>query len=269
MSQQAPTSELSGWRRSPFTAAGSTYDCYEKGSGPGVVVLPEIPGMTPSVLGFCDHLVDNGFTVLVISAFGTPGAPENPLTALPVMAKACVSAEFRAFALNAKRPFTDYLRAVARDLAARTPGPGVGVIGMCFTGGFALAAAVDDVVLAPVASQPSLPLPLGARRKADPGMSAAELSRIAARTVESGLCLMGLRFSRDVLSPGERFRTLTERLGEAFRVVELDSGRGNAEGYQWNAHSVLTREVREGNSAMTARDDVVAFLHERLGGGAS
>ncbi|MCK2242522.1 MULTISPECIES: dienelactone hydrolase family protein [unclassified Crossiella] len=265
MTAGAPETDLTGWRRAPFTAAGSTYDCFEKGSGPGVVVLPEIPGMTPSVLGFADHLVDNGFTVLIVSAFGTPGAPESTRTGLPVAAKACVSAEFRAFATNAKRPFSDYLRAVARDLNERTPGPGVGVIGMCFTGGFALAAAVDEVVLAPVGSQPSLPLPLGARRKADPGMSEAELSRIAARTVESGLCLMGLRFSADRLVPGERFRTLTDRLGEAFRVVELDSRPGNADGFKSNAHSVLTREVREGNAAMAARDQVVAFLHERLG----
>lgn len=266
MSTGAPTSDLTGWQRSPFSAAGLSYDCYEKGSGPGVVVLPEIPGVTPAVLGFADHLVDSGFTVRIVSAFGTPGVPESLRAGLPVTAKACVTKEFRAFAANAKRPFSEYLRAVARELAGRTPGPGVGVIGMCFTGGFALAAAVDEVVLAPVGCQPSLPLPLGTRRKADPGMSAEELSRIAARTAEDGLCLMGLRFSEDPMAPRARFETLKERLGEAFRVIELDSRPGNPDGYRKAAHSVLTREVREGNSAMAARDEVVAFLKERLGG---
>jgi hypothetical protein len=51
-----------------------------------------------------------------------------------------VAKEFAAFALNKERPVTRYLRALARDLNAKTPGKGVGVIGQCFTGGFALAA---------------------------------------------------------------------------------------------------------------------------------
>ena len=141
----APTSDLTGWRSAPFTGAGLTYDCYEKGAGPGVVLVPEIPGITPEVLGLADHLVDQGFTVVVPSPFGTPGRPMTAGYVLGIVARLCVAAEFKAFAVNAERPITQYLRAVARDLAGRTPGKGVGVIGMCFTGGFALAAAVEDV----------------------------------------------------------------------------------------------------------------------------
>ncbi|MBP2477107.1 dienelactone hydrolase [Crossiella equi] len=267
MADSAPTADLDGWRRVPFEAAGRRHDVYEKGTGPGVVVLPELPGMTPAVLGFAEHLVARGFTVSAVSVFGRPGARED-LRAVGTMLRACVSAEFRALALNARRPFTDYLRALTRDLAARTPGPGVGVVGMCFTGGFALAAAVDDSVLAPVASQPSLPLPLGRARRQDPGLSEGELTRLEARTRESGLCLLGLRFTADRLVPGERFTALKERLGDAFEVIELDSGPGNADGFGRSAHSVLTREVREreGHPALVARERVVAFLRERLGG---
>jgi dienelactone hydrolase len=167
--------------------------------------------------------------------------------------------------VNAQRPITQYLRAVARDLAARTPGKGVGVIGMCFTGGFALATAVEDVVLAPVMSQPSVPFPLGKARKADPGMSEAEMQTVVKRT-EDGLCVLGLRFTEDPAVPADRFATLRRRLGDAFEVIELDSKPGNPGGFGKGAHSVLTAEVRErpGHQALAARERVVEFLRERL-----
>jgi dienelactone hydrolase len=261
----APTSDLTGWRQAPFTGAGLTYDCYEKGEGPGVVLVPEVPGITPEVLGLADHLVEQGFTEVVPSPFGTPGRPMTVGYVLGVIGRLCVSAEFKAFAVNAERPITQYLRAVARDLAGRTPGKGVGVIGMCFTGGFALATAVEDVVLAPVLSQPSVPFPLGKARKADPGVSEAEMQTVAKRG-EDGLCVLGLRFSQDPAVPSERFATLRRRLGDAFEVIELDSKPGNPGGFGKGAHSVLTAEVREqpGQQALAARERVVAFLRERL-----
>lgn len=264
MASSAPASTLDGWVRSPFTGAGVTYDCFEKGTGPGVVLIPELPGITPEVLGLADHLVDEGFTVVVPSPFGVPGRPMTGGYTLATVVRICVSAEFRAFALDAHRPITDYLRAVAADLSARTGGSGVGVIGMCFTGGFALAVAVEDSVLAAVASQPSAPFPLGARRIADPGLSAAELDRVAERADAGEVCALGLRFSADRASGRPRFATLKARLGDAFEVIELDSSKGNPDGFSANAHSVITSEVREGNSAYAARERVVAFLRERL-----
>jgi dienelactone hydrolase len=266
MVRGAPSSGLAGWRRAPFNGAGLTYDCYEKGEGPGVVVLPEIPGLTPEVLGFGDHLVGEGFTVVIPSPFGTPGRPETPAYMLGVIARMCVAKEFRAFAADAERPITKYLRAVAADLAARTPGRGVGVIGMCFTGGFALAAAVEEVVRAPVLSQPSTPFSVSPKLRRDPGLSRQELEVVKQRTQADGLCVLGLRFSNDRLSPKERFATLREQLGEAFEVIELDSGPGNREGYGRAAHSVLTRELRDDppNSALEARARTVEFLREHL-----
>jgi dienelactone hydrolase len=262
----APTSDLTGWRSAPFTGGGITHDVYEKGAGPGVVLVPEIPGITPETLGLADHLIAQGFTVAIPSLFGTPGRAASGGYIAGTVARLCVSAEFRAFATNAHRPVADYLRALARDLAARTPGRGVGVIGMCFTGGFALAAAVDDTVLAPVLSQPSVPFPLGATRRADAGVSAAELATVADRTSRDGLCVLGLRFTGDRASTADRFATLRAHLGEAFEVIELDSSPGNEGGFGKAAHSVLTVEVREepGHPALAARERVVAFLRERL-----
>jgi dienelactone hydrolase len=262
----APTSDLTGWRRTQFTGAGQTHDCYEKGQGPGVVLIPEVPGITPEVLGLADHLVGQGFTVVVPSPFGTPGKPLSVGYAVGVMSRLCVASEFRAFAVNASRPITGYLRAVAKDLAERTPGKGVGVIGMCFTGGFALAAAVEDVVIAPVVSQPSVPLPMSAARRRDPGLSEDELATVARRTAQDNLCVLGLRFSDDAVSPKDRFATLKARLGDAFEVIELDSAPGNPTGFTKRAHSVLTAELREqpGHPALAARDRVVEFLRARL-----
>jgi dienelactone hydrolase len=262
----APEADLSGWSAAPFSAAGYTHDVYRKGSGPGVVLIPEMPGIHPGVLGLGNHLVDNGFTVAIPSLFGEPGRPISVGYIVTGISRGCVAREFAAMATNKQRPVAVFLRALARDLNASTPGKGVGVIGQCFTGGFALAAAVDDSVLAPVLSQPSVPFPLTAKHRRDPGLSETELGVVADRCANDGLCAMGLRFSEDKMAPGERFTTLKERLGDAFEVIEIDSGSGNEHGFGRMAHSVLTDQVREvdGHPAYEARKRVVEFLTERL-----
>ena len=261
-----PEADLTGWIKESFSAEGFTYDVYRKGEGAGVVLIPEMPGVHPGVLALGNHLVDNGFTVVIPSLYGTPGAAAMRPGMLPVMVRGCVAKEFAAFAINKDRPITRYLRALARDLNERTPGKGVGVIGQCWSGGFALAAAVDDSVLAPVLSQPSLPVALTAKHRSDPGLSEAELKVIEKRAADEGLCALALRFSGDPMAPGERFKTLKDRLGDAFEVIEIDSSRGNPHGFGPLAHSVLTREVREieGQPAYEARKRVVEFLRERL-----
>src|SRR6185312_9462934 len=127
----APEADLTGWTASPFTAEGITHDVYRKGEGPGVVLIPEIPGLTPQVLGLGNHLVDNGFSVASPSLFGEPGRALSVGYLVSTMARACIAREFRAFATVAERPVARYLREFARDLNERTPGKGVGVIGMC------------------------------------------------------------------------------------------------------------------------------------------
>ena len=216
-----------GWTVEPFTAAGYTHDVYRKGEGPGVVLIPEMPGIHPGVLALGNHLVDNGFTVACPSLFGTPGAPGVRPGAVPVMVTGCVAKEFAAFATNADRPVAHYLRALARDLNEKTPGKGVGVIGQCFTGGFALAAAVDDSVLAPVLSQPSLPIGLTPKQKRDPGLSEGELKIIERRAADEGLCALGSAVQR-----GHRCRPATgsrrSRTGSVTRSRSSRSTRRRA-----------------------------------------
>ncbi|OBI02880.1 dienelactone hydrolase family protein [Mycobacterium scrofulaceum] len=263
----APQADLSGWSVAPFSGGGCTYDVYRKGAGPGVLLIPEIPGIHPCVLGLGNHLVGSGFTVAMPSLFGQPGKPSTLGYALATLTRACVTREFAAFAIDKQRPVSLFLRALARDLNASTPGKGVGVIGQCFTGGFALAAAVDDSVLAPVVSQPTIPVALGSRRRRNPGVTEWELTTVANRCADEGLCVIGLRFSEDRMSPADRFVTLKERLGDAFEVIQIDSGAGNVGGFGKMAHSVLTDEVREvdGQPAYEARKRVVEFLTQRLG----
>ncbi|MBU3705857.1 MAG: dienelactone hydrolase [Mycobacterium sp.] len=266
MPNTAPEADLTGWTCEPFTAAGFTHDVYYRGSGPGVVLIPEMPGVHPGVLALGNHLVDNGFMVAIPSLYGTPGAAAVRPGMVPILLRGCVAKEFAALATNRERPVADYLRALARDLNAKTPGKGVGVIGQCFSGGFALAAAVDDSVLAPVLSQPSVPLPLTAAQKRDPGLSEREMKVIEKRAAEEGLCALALRFSADPLVPSERFAALKDRLGDAFEVIEIDSSPGNPGGFGKMAHSVLTQELREidGQPAYEARKRMVEFLKERL-----
>jgi dienelactone hydrolase len=261
---------LTGWTSAPFSAAGLTYEVFTRepasGPGPGVVLMPEIPGMTPAVMGLGNHLVREGFTVVVPSLFGEPGRAMSAGYALSTFAKACITREFAAFARRADRPIAEYVRALARDLHGRVGGPGVGVIGMCFTGGFALASAVEPAVLAPVASQPTLPLPLGTARRRDIGMSEREEAAVAERVRTEGLCLLGLRFTEDAMAGGERFTALEAAFGPGWRAIPIDSGEGNPHGIGKREHSVLTSADVEkpGHPTNAARAEVTAFLRERL-----
>jgi dienelactone hydrolase len=263
----APSSSpLAGWASEPFTHAGLTHDLYSRGAGPGVVLLPEIPGMTPEVMGLADHLVDAGFSVTVIDLVGEPGRPLSPGYVARSFATVCVSREFAAFARRADRPVAEYVRAVARRVHDRVGGPGVGVIGMCFSGGFALAAAAEPAVLAPVASQPGTPMPLTAGRRADVGFSDREREIIVERVRTEGLCLMGLRFSEDKISPTNRFRALRAAFGDGWLPVSISSRPGNPAGIGANEHSVLTSKDVDtpGHPTNEARAQVTTFLRERL-----
>jgi dienelactone hydrolase len=256
---------LAGWSSAPFSAAGISHEVFTRGTGPGVVLLPEVPGMTPQVMGLADHLVDAGFTVAVPSLFGEPGREFSAGYALRTIGTLCITREFAAFARRAERPVAEYVRALARRLHEQAGGRGVGVIGMCFSGGFALAAAVEPAVLAPVASQPSVPFPLGARRR-DLGMSEREQAVVADRVRNEGLCLLGLRFSEDMGCPGDRFEALAAAFGPGWRAIPIDSSPGNAAGIGKREHSVLTSADvdKPGHPTHAARDEVVAFLRERL-----
>lgn len=260
------TELLAGWNVSPFTHDGITHDVYRSGDGPGVILIPEIPGATPAVIALAERLVAAGFHVALPSLIGIPGRPVSGRYLAGSSLRMCVSREFAAFARRADRPIAGFLRALARDVHAERGGPGVGVIGMCFSGGFALATAADDSVLAPVVSQPALPPAIGAGRSAT-GLSPIEEAAIRRRAGD-GLCALGLRFTNDRSVPAERFAAFERLLGEGWRAFEIDSSPGNPDGIPANAHSVLTdaSAAVQGHPTHRANELVVEFLRERLPG---
>ena len=157
--------------------------------------------------------------------------------AVGTILKACVSREFHVLATRDSSPATDWLRALARELHARHGGPGIGFVGMCLTGGFGLAMLLDDAVIAPVLSQPSLPF----RHRWPPqGLDRAERRRT--RSGRGGGCpVLGLRFTGDGLVPGERFATLKHVLGDNFLHEEILSpsdraGSRDRQGLPQRAH---------------------------------
>jgi dienelactone hydrolase len=263
----APGATLDGFDEDTFTHAGTTRPVFRAGSGPAVVVIHEIPGITPLVADFGRRVAAAGLTAVLPSLFGEPGKGRSAGYVGQQMAAACVSREFATFALRRTSPVTLWLRALARQEHERCGGPGAGVVGMCLTGGFGLAMAVDDTVLAPVLAEPSLPFPLSGAHRRDLGVSDDDLAVVRARAEgDEGLCVLGLRFSDDKLAPPERFARLREELGDRFIAVEIDSSSGNPHGIKKAAHSVLTEDLvdRPGHPTSEALDRVLTFLQERL-----
>jgi hypothetical protein len=244
------TSVLEGWEPGEFSAAGMTFATYRRGSGPGVIVIHEVPSITPLVTRFANEVVDRGFTVVMPSLVGTPGRAPNNALAVAALVKVCVAKEFTTLALNQTSPIISWLRALARNLHQDVGGPGVGAVGMCFSGGFALGMMVDDIMLAPVLSQPSMPFPLGSARARDLNLSSDDAAVIAERAA-NGCEVLGLRYTGDALV-GDRFASLRELLGDAFIAVELPSSSKRD-------HSVLT-EQRDDASV----ERVLDFFVEKL-----
>lgn len=143
-----------------FSLNGVTKDVYRRGRGPAVIVLAEIPGITPGVLDFARRVADLGCAAVVPHLFGVAradpisSAPRAALLVARTGAQVCISREFTVWATGRSSPIVSWLRGLAAAEHNRCGGPGVGAVGMCYTGGFALAMATDERLIAPVLSQP-------------------------------------------------------------------------------------------------------------------
>lgn len=238
---------LNSWTQGEHLSAGVTHPTYRKGSGPGVIVIHEIPGLTDKVIAFAEEVVAAGFTVVLPHLFGKAGAPMTVGAVATVLPKLCVSREFTVLSTGQTSPIAGWTRSLARELHAEVGGPGVGALGMCFTGGFALAMMVDSSVVAPVLCQPSLPFAVNRKHGADLNLSPADLDTVKERAA-AGCEVLGLRYRKDG-AVGTRFDTLTRELGDAFIRVEFD-GKG---------HSTVTEHRQQ-----EGVDRVLAFFHSKL-----
>ncbi|QYJ04906.1 dienelactone hydrolase family protein [Nocardioides panacisoli] len=215
---------LATWSTGEHTGAALdgkslTFPTYRKGTGPGVIVIHEIPGLTPQVVAFAEEVVAAGFTVVLPHLFGTPGKGLSPASLATAFRQVCVRREFTKLATGTTSPVAGWLRSLARDLHDELGGPGVGALGMCFTGGFALAMMVEDTTVAPVLCQPSVPFAVTPGRSRDLGLSPADLDRVKERAA-GGCQVLGLQFAKDPMT-GRRFDTLERELGEAFLRVDF------------------------------------------------
>lgn len=266
--------DLSGFHRDAFTHAGTTHGILRRGTGPAVIVISEVPGITPKVLQFAERVADIGCTVVLPELFGQTGRDPSPkarnwgATAVygaSTLLDVCVSREFTLFATGRNSQVVTWLRALAAHEHKRCGGPGVGAIGMCLTGGFALAMATDERLLAPVLAQPSLPLPLTPGRAASIDISTEDLETVKHRCAKDGLRVMGLRFRGDKMVPARRFEFLRRELGDAFIAVELDDEYASPEAFT-PPHSPLTEHLvdQPGEPTREALDQVLDLFRRKL-----
>ena len=261
---------LTDFQRRQVTLDEVARPVYVTGHGPAVIVLPEMPGISPDVARFARWLRAAGFCVYLPSLFGRDGAVPEAAEGIDVFRRTCVSAEFRALAGGGGRPVTLWLRALARLAKRECGGPGVGAVGMCFTGNFALTMVLEPVVIAPVVAQPSLPMEA-------PGgldMSAEELDQARARLERDDLTVLAYRFEGDAHCRAERFAAYQQGLGPRFIGHVLPDSAANPAPPPFfrdvvrTPHSVLTAHLidQEGQPTIQARDEVIAFLRSRLVG---
>jgi hypothetical protein len=227
--------------------------------------MHEVPGISTEVLRFARRVVDAGFTVFLPHLFGVLGKPTNELSRVRELAKLCVSREWHVLAENRSSPIADWLRALARRAHQEIGGRGVGAVGMCVTGTFALTMTLDDAVVAPVLAHPSFPLPVTRRKAAELHVTTATLDNARRRIRDEGMSVLGVRFTGDMLfCRAARFETLRRELGEGFEAVEVP-GR-SAKPHLEPPHSVLTVGLidKEGEPTRQAVERVIGFLRERL-----
>ena len=268
----AQPAALQGYTRFEFTDPQGrwTRPVYRKGAGPAVIVIHEMPGLHPLVLRFADRVAAAGMTVFCPVLFGAPGEEINLVKAVGTMLKGiCIRREFNVWAADKSSPIVDWLRALAKQAHGEGGGRGVGAVGMCFTGGFALAMMTEPAVVAPVLSQPSLPMFSGGnpKRAAGVGASPDEIACARRRFAQEDLSMIGLRFFGDSFVPDERFDTLKKTFGDKFEAIELDP-KDAAPNTGMAPHSVLTLHLVDDDPTgptKRAEQRVIEFFRQRVG----
>ena len=253
------------FERTEFEHDGRKHAVFRKGAGPGVVVMPELPGPHPQVLDFARHVARGGFTAVVPEIIGKMGRPATPGYFVRSWVRMCISREFRVLSARQSSPIAGWLRALCRALHEELGGPGVGAVGMCLSGNFVLAMMMEPSLLAPVLSQPSLPLPLTASRRSALHLSPTETENLRQRAC-AGDRVLALRFSEDPLAPPERFKALSEVMGSRLETIEVDSDSARPAQSPWGPHSVLAGDLidDDGHPTLAARARVISFLRSQL-----
>ena len=259
---------LDDFEHRAITLDGATKVVHVAGTGPAVIVMTEMPGISPHVARFGRWVRDAGFTIYLPSLFGRDGAVPHVEEGQVIFRQACVSAEFHAFAADESSPVTAWLRALARLAHRECGGPGVGAIGMCFTGNFALTMMLEASMLAPVLSQPALPL----KDPAGLHIAPAELAAVRQRLERDDLTVLAYRFEGDRFCTAQRFAAYARALGDRFVGRVLPDSAANRDTPPFFErvvacpHSVVTVHLIDeaGQPTLAARDEILSFFARRL-----
>ncbi len=229
------------------------HDVYRKGRGAPVIIIQELPGIGPETLNLADLFIRRGFEVFLPHLFG----PLGKTSLLGNAARAlCMRKEFSLFSTNKISPIVDWLKALCRNVNEHRSYPGVGVIGMCLTGNFAMSLIADDSVLAAVASQPSLPL----FKQASLHMSEEEIEEVKAG-IDATAPIRAYRFKHDPLSTSEKFYCISDKLNSGGKTrIDLRTLPGKG-------HSVLTLDFvdEEGHPTKLALEEIFTYFESQLG----
>lgn len=247
---------LEGYEKSVFSTDAVDgkplqHDVYVKGNGPVLLLLQELPGITNEMLALADKLVNAGYRVVIPHLFG-------PLKKFAIVGNLtrlfCMRREFSLLARNRSSPVVNWLKALCRQLKADHDVPGIGVIGMCLTGNFAISLMADDSVLAAVGSQPSMPL----FSQKSLHMSDRDISDIRARLDENGP-MLAYRFAGDVLCTAAKFEALDKAFNDDAERIRLNTIPGKK-------HAILTAHFIDGEGSPTVKalNEIIDYFGERL-----
>jgi dienelactone hydrolase len=249
---------MSSYSKSSFAsdiADGSTvdHDIYERGDGQPVIIMQELPGIGMETLHLADRLNEAGFRVVIPHIFGPLGKVSMAGNFGRLF---CMRRQFHLFERNASSPIIDWLRALCIDVRTRTGTTGVGVIGMCLTGNFAITLMAEDSVLAGVASQPAMPIFVAPKSL---HMTDQEAEKARQALTAKGP-MLAYRFEGDPLCSATKFNAINDRFNdpekERIKLVTLP-GKG---------HSVLTLDFvdENGHPSHDALEEIIVYFGDKL-----
>ena len=248
---------ITDYDSAPFSAKCSTgqtisHDVYRRGRGAQIIIIQELPGIGPETMRLADEFVEHGFEVILPHLFGTL---EKVSIGGNLVRVFCMRKEFSLFEANGASPLVDWLKALCRDVKKRSQTKGVGVIGMCLTGNFAISLMSDESVLAAVSSQPSMPL----LKPTKLHMSAAEIGTIRQR-IDDTAPIHAYRFAKDPMCTAEKYHAIENAFNDpdATRVITHTlPGKG---------HSVLTLDFvnESGHPTRDGLNDILAYFSVQL-----